>query len=414
MASAETHIDEKAGFGGIRHSMLAFEEAAEVLDLEPWIVQRLRHPLDECTAHLQVTRDSGEPACIPFFSVHHNEISGCSAGSLALAPGLQLRDCQAVGRERAWQSALLGLPMGGASYGVVCDPIAWSERELTALVRPLARHMKRLRQRQIVFPGRGCYREFAGRLFAEFADSHNVIATGKPDCMAGLDHPALAAEGIAAAISAVLRHAGRPSIGARVAIQGFGELGQALSQRLVREGMKVVALSDSSGAVYRADGLILSDVNDRMAHERVLFGYAEAEHISRAEVLQVDADVLALTLGSNELNQTNYGKLSAGVVVEGDYNAIDDAAKQMLLENKTAVVPWFLASCGTLIAAYWESYEGQILKPPQELLGRCYGIVRQAVDGVLQYGSEQGCSLDQAAYRLAIEAAANYVRACGA
>ena len=94
MAGADIYIDERAVIGGTPHSMLAFEEAAALLDLEPWIVQRLRHPIDESTAHLQITRDSGEPVCVPFFSIHHNQVSGCSAGSLALAPGLQLRDCQ--------------------------------------------------------------------------------------------------------------------------------------------------------------------------------------------------------------------------------------------------------------------------------------------------------------------------------
>lgn len=110
MASAETYLGERAGIGGVRCSMLAFEEAAEALDVEPWIVQRLRHLIEECTAHMQIVRDSAEPVCVPYFGVQHNEISGCSAGSLALAPGLQLRDCQAVGMERAWQSALLACP----------------------------------------------------------------------------------------------------------------------------------------------------------------------------------------------------------------------------------------------------------------------------------------------------------------
>ncbi len=413
MAGADIYIDERAVIGGTPHSMLAFEEAAALLDLEPWIVQRLRHPIDECTAHLQITRDSGEPVCVPFFSIHHNQVSGCSAGSLALAPGLQLRDCQAVGRERAWQSALLGLPLGGVSYGIVCDPESWSERELTALVRPVARQLQRSGDSHIVFPGRGCHREFLGRLSAELSDSHSVVVTGKPGCMGGLDHPAFAAEGIVAAISHALQYAGRPTIGARVAIQGFAGLGQALSQRLVREGMKVVALSDNSGGVYRADGLIMSDVNHRLAQEQVLFDYTEAEHVSRVELLHADADVLVLTWGSSELNATNCRNVAAGLVVEADYNAVDEAAKDFLESNHTSMLPWFLATCGTLLASYWEAHQLQILSPPEELLARSYSMVGQAVEGVMKHGSEQDCPVDQAAYRLAVEAAANYLRACG-
>src|SRR3954470_6144424 len=111
MTGADIYIEERAAIRGIRDSMLAFEEAAESLDLEPWIVQRLRYPVEELTAHLQVTRDSGDSACVPFFAAHHSDIFGWSAGSLALGSGLQLRDCQVVAMERTWQSALLGLPL---------------------------------------------------------------------------------------------------------------------------------------------------------------------------------------------------------------------------------------------------------------------------------------------------------------
>ncbi len=413
MASSTAHIDERASNGGIRQSMLAFEEAAARLDLEPWIVQRLRHPVDECTAYLQITRDTGEPVCIPFFALHHNEVSGCSAGSLALASGLQVRDCQAVARDRAWQSALLGLPFGGASYGIVCDPVSWSERELTSLVRPLARQLQRWKGSQILFPGRGCHREFFGRLFAELSDCNNVVVSGKPGCMGGLDHTAFAAEGIVATISAALRHAGRPSIGARVAIQGFGELGQMLCQRLVREGMKLIALSDNSCGIHRAGGLILSDIGARTAHDQLLVGYTEAEHISRAEVLNVDADVLVLTSGANELNETNCRKLTSAIVVEADYQAVDEASSETLAAKKTSVMPWFLATSGTLVASYFEVQQYQILTRPQELLARCYDIVGQAVERVLNSASETDCTIAQAAYRRAVEAAANYVRSCG-
>ena len=413
MTGAETYIDGRTTFAGNRHTMLAFEEAAELLDLEPWIIQRLRHPLDEYTAYLQVTRDSGESVCVPFVAVHHNEMSEGCAGSLALVPGLQLRDCQAEARERAWQSALLGLPFGGASYGIVCDPVLWSEKELTSLVHPLARQLAQRRGNQIVFPGRGCHREFMGRLCAELSDSHSVAVTGQPECMSALDHMAFTTEGIAAAISAALRHAGRPSIGARVAIQGFGELGQVLSRRLASEGMKIIALSDNSGGIYRVDGLIVSDLGTQVAHDQLLLGYKEAEHLSRADVINVDSDVLVLTAGSNELNEINCKKVAAGIVVEAERNAISEAAKDVLEEKNITVMPWFLATCGVMVASLFQLQKCQILNKPQELLARCYGIVGQVVDLTLHSSADARCLLEQAAYRIAVETAANCIRTCG-
>ncbi len=415
MASANTQIDARRSHGGngkVPPAILAFEEAADLLDLEPWIVQRLRHPLEESTSYLQVVRDSGDAACFPLFTVRHCERSGCAAGSLSLASGLQQRDCRAWGMERTWQSALLGLPFGGASYGLICDPAEWSERELIAIIPALARQLDQRTGGSVLFPGHGCCREFLGRLAGQLRSAGGVNITGKPDCMGGLDHDVFAAEGIAALVSAALRHLGRATIGAKVAIQGFGTLGRVVSQRLAREGMTVVALSDTSGGIYRADGLILDDVATRLAQEPLLFAYQEAEPIKRAEVISVAADVLLLTLGANELNEDNCEDVGAAVIVEADCNAVSEDARQALSERKM-LAPWFLSTCGTLLGSYFEVQENQILHPGEELLKRCYGMVGQAASRVLRADNQNGCSCEQAAYGLAIEAAASYLRTCG-
>jgi glutamate dehydrogenase (NAD(P)+) len=395
----------------VSRSMLAFEEAASLLDLEPWIVQCLRHPVEETTSYLEVVRDSGDAACLPLFAVRHSEMSGCAAGSLSLASGLQQRDCRAAAMERTWQSALLGLPFGGASYGLICDPAEWSEKELIAIIPALARQLDQRRNGTVLFPGEGCCREFLGRLGAHLRTG-DVHITGKPDCMGGIDHNVFAAEGIAALVSGALRHAGRATIGAKVAIQGFGALGLAVSRRLAREGMRIVGLSDTSGGIYRADGLILEDVATHFAQEPVLVGYPEAEHISRTELMSVEADVLLLTSGANQLNEKNCQGVAAEVIVEADFNAISEDARNTL-SGRTILAPWFLATCGTLLGSHFEVYVSKILQRQEELLTRCYGIVGQVVGRILSASSEDDRSCEQAAYRLAIEAAASYLRACG-
>jgi glutamate dehydrogenase/leucine dehydrogenase len=415
MASTETQIDARrsqAGSGNVPRSLLAFEEAAALLGLEPWIVQRLRHPAEETTAYLQAVRDSGDAVCLPLFALRHCAVSGCAAGSLSLAPGRQQHDCRAMGMERTWQSALLGLPFGGAAYGLVCDPAEWSERELIAILPALARQLDQCGGGSILFPGEGCCREFMGRLAAHVRGTGDVKITGKPDCMGGLDHNIFAAEGIAALVSATLRHAGRAAIGAKVAIQGFGALGRAISQRLAREGMRIVALSDTSGGIYRTDGLILEDVAACLTREPILFSYKEAEHIARAKVLSVEADVLLLTSGANELNEKNCQDVAAEVIVEAEFDAISEDARITLSQLKV-VMPWFLSTCGTLVGSYFELHGSQLLLSREELLTRCYGIVGQAGSRVLRAGGGNECSCEQAAYRLAIEAAASYLRSCG-
>src|SRR5664279_1105827 len=87
----------------------AFEEAAAALDLEPWIVERLRHPAQESTAYLQSVRDSGDSICVPFLEVQHNRMSDSTIGSMSMLPDWSSKDCRAMAMERTWQAALLGL-----------------------------------------------------------------------------------------------------------------------------------------------------------------------------------------------------------------------------------------------------------------------------------------------------------------
>ena len=107
-------LDELAGNSG-----LAFEEAAAALDLESWIVERLRHPVDETTSYLQLVRDSGEAICVPLFQVRHSATFRSTIGSFALRSDLQLHTCAATAMERTWQAALLGLPL-------MEHPVVWS------------------------------------------------------------------------------------------------------------------------------------------------------------------------------------------------------------------------------------------------------------------------------------------------
>ncbi len=399
--------------GSTRRTMFAFEEAATMLDLEPWIVQRLRYPIEERTAYLQLRRDSGETLCAPLFSVHHSELSGRTIGGLCLLPDLQLRDCEAMAMERTWQSALLGLHFGGASFGVVCDPAEMSEEEMVALARPLARQLDKGVSDLLLAPDRGCVREFMARVFAGMRGDRHLHVTGKPDCMGGLDPDEFITEGIAALVSSCLRHSGKGCIGAKVAIQGFAGRGQAISGRLKREGMQIVAITDNSGGIYRSDGLILEDVRTTISRDHVLFAYGGAERINRADLLQVDADVLVLTSGAKELREEHGKSVSADLIVEASWDAVEDGAREPLAARRRTVAPWFVATCGSVMAAYFEGLYGEIPAAREELLANCHGKVARVTEDVLRQADAQQTSFEQAAYRVAIDAAASYLRCCG-
>jgi glutamate dehydrogenase (NAD(P)+) len=394
-------------------SSLAWEEAAVRLDLEQWIVDRLRHPVETSTSYLQLLRDSGSALCLPLLKVRHADRFSSAIGSLSFAADVQLRDCEAFAADRTWQAALLGLPCDGVSYSVVCDEDELSERETFRLLDLVARQLNRPQAAgSILFPGRGCRREFMGKLFGAMQSNRDVAVTGKPDCLGGLNLNDFAAEGIAAIVSPALLRKGQRIQGAKVAVEGFRALGQAISQRLARDGLRLVALSDNSGGIYRADGLILPDVNSQINREQVLFGYSQAERISRAEVLRREVDALILTAGSDEINPDNCGGIQAPIVIEADWNAVTPAAKPMLSARDTTVVPWVLSSAGMLIGAWFESHNANILAGKQELLTKIHTTLEKAFTEVCDYAEINNLSMDEAAIQIGLERAADCERAC--
>jgi glutamate dehydrogenase (NAD(P)+) len=397
-----------------RNPSLALEEAAVALDLESWIVERLRHPVEETISYLQLVRDSGDVVSVPLFQVQHSALFGSTMGSLSLRPDLQLHTCEAIAMERTWQAALLGLPFGGASYGLVCDPDELSERELLRLFTCAAQRLRFQPGRQaIIFPGGSCRRECIAKLFAETRESGNLIVTGKPDCLAGLNLDRFQAEGLAAIVSGELRRIGKQPAAAKVAIQGFGPLGQAVSERLASEALVLVALSDNSGGLYRADGLIFDDIRSRYDREPVLFGYSEAEAISRADLLQVKSDVLVLTSGSNEIHGKNCGAISAPLVIETRWNGVTAAAKRNLAARNIQVIPWSIATSGALLGACFESCQSQITDSLRDLLFKTHACVERTLGAVVRYARDNEESVTQAARQIALERVASCARLCG-
>jgi len=417
MASTGLHptpVDHDNSFGDFGcQTAVALEEAAAALDLEPWIVDRLRHPEEESTSYLQLIGDSGDAACVPLFHVEHGAAHSAAIGSFSLLPDLQLRACQMMAMERTWQSALLGLPFGGASYGLVCDPDELSERELARLLVLAAQRLPGRRgRRSVIFPGRGCRREFMARAGAELSANCAVTLTGNLECVGGIDVNQFIAEGVAAVVLAGLRNQRKTPAEAKFALQGFGPLGQAISARLVSEGLTVVAVSDATGVAYRSDGLILGDIRAQVAREGVLFGYAEADRITHAEMLRTEADVLVLASGPNEIHGNNWNAVAASLVVEAEWNAVTATAKERLAAKGASVMPWLVATSGALPGAYFESRDEQIGGDIAKLLARTKDWVQQVFQRVSDSAAGNDRSLDFAARQIAVERVAECLRLC--
>ncbi len=226
-------------FDAYLESTLELEEAARVLDLEDWVVERLRHPQREITANLVLVRDNGQALNVTAFRVQHSRARGPVLGGVRFSPHTQLSETRALAMNMTWQCALLDVPFGGAAGAVVCDPAKLSERELRRLSKDYVEAL-----RGTLGPETDVLMEDLGsnpQVLAWMLDAHARSAgrlepgavAGKPGVLFGLpDHADAAAQGLFDTLAMAVEESGRKLAGLRIALQGMGRTGSALARLL--------------------------------------------------------------------------------------------------------------------------------------------------------------------------------------
>jgi glutamate dehydrogenase (NAD(P)+) len=174
----------------------------------------------------------------------------------------------------------------------------------------------------------------------------------------------------------------------------------------------LVAVSDATGVAYRSDGLILGDIHAQVEREGVLFGYAEADRITHAEMLRTDADVLVLASGPNEIHGNNWNTVVAPLIVEAEWSAVTSTAKERLAAKGVTMIPWLVASAGALLGAYFESRDEQVGGNLAKLLAKTGDWVQQVFQKVSECAASNDRPLDFAARQLAVERVADCLRLC--
>jgi len=385
-------IDEE--FDACLESTLELEEAARALDLEGWIVERLRHPEREITANLVLVRDNGDALPVTAFRVQHSSARGPLLGGVRFSPHAQLSDTRAAAMHMTWQCALLDIPLGGAAGALVCDPAKLSERELRHLSKDYVAAL-----RGVLGPTTDVLMEDLGanpQMLAWMLDAHARAAghlepaavAGKPAVLFGLPaHADASAQGLFDTIRIVAEASGRKLAGLRIALQGVGQTGSALMRLLADAGARLVAVADISGGARSDEGLPAPALLEWITSKGVLLGFPEAEPISNEEVLETGCDLLVLAAAPRQITAANAARIHTPLVVEAVEDAITRAANEILDERGVTVVPSLLAGAGATAAAYLEwsrnlGHEGFLLDGVEEnirlRMEAAYGEARRA------------------------------------
>jgi glutamate dehydrogenase (NAD(P)+) len=355
--------------------------------------------------------DDGSVHVFEGFRVTHNVARGPAKGGIRYHQDVTLEETKALSMWMTWKCALMGLPFGGAKGGVVVNPKELSEDELQRMTRRYTSEIINLIGPEVDIPapdvGTGS-REMAW-IFDTYSMNKGYsvlgVVTGKPLEIGGsLGRVEATARGAAFCIREALRKEGHEVAGRRVAIQGFGNVGRNLALILADQGVSIVAVSDSSGGIYKPDGLDVAAAVEHKRTNRSFEGFDGAEAITNEELLILDCDVLAPCALEQVVTAENADRVKARIVAEGANGPVTPEADQILDERGVLVLPDVLANAGGVVVSYFEWVQGlqEYFWKESEVNAKLNDIVTRAFAETWREHEERNISMRQAAYAIAV------------
>jgi glutamate dehydrogenase (NAD(P)+) len=407
-------------------SMLArYERAAALIDLEPGIDRILRVPEKEICVALPVLMDTGDVQVFTGYRVLHNTSRGPGKGGIRYDDAATLDETRALAAWMTWKCAVVGIPFGGAKGSVLCNPFVMSARELEALTRRYTGAIINTLgpDSDVPAPDVNTTEQTMAWILDAYAMRRGYtvtgVVTGKPAALGGsLGRRLATGRGCTIVTRQALKYLGLDTRDATVAVHGFGKVGSAAALLLSREGCKVVAIGDHTGAFYNEYGL---DIEEAVAHARrhgTLEGYAKGEAITNAELLALSVDVLVPAALGGVITAENAGDIRARVVCEGANGPTTSTADDILEQRGVFVIPDILANAGGVTVSYFEWVQNRAAYYWTEAAvnEQLEAIMRRAFDDVLHTTQEHRVTMRTAAYMVAIErvATAHRFRGLGA
>jgi glutamate dehydrogenase (NAD(P)+) len=393
-------------------SMLArYERAAELIELAPGTDRILRHPEREITVAVPVEMDDGDIQVFTGYRVVHNTARGPGKGGIRFDTGVSRDEVKALAAWMTWKCAVVDLPFGGAKGGVLCDPLMMSRRELERMTRRYTNGIMHSLgpDTDVPAPDVNTNERVMGWILDTYAmrAGHTATAavTGKPIALGGsLGRREATGRGVVMTAKATLAHLQIPIRGARVAVQGFGNVGSVAAQLLAHEGCRVVAIGDRTGALSNPAGFDVDDAVGWVRRHGTLEDYAGGDRMTNDELLELEVDLLVPAALENVITSRNADRIRARVVCEGANGPTTAEADEILERNGVFVAPDILANAGGVTVSYFEWVQNRAADywTEKKVNDRLREVMQRSFAEVLRVSKEYGVSMRTAAYVLAI------------
>jgi glutamate dehydrogenase len=342
-------------------SLKPLKEAAIILKLSDDIVEAIASPERVLIVSIPVKMDNGKVKTFTGYRVQHNTARGPAKGGIRYHPSVCLDEVKSLAFWMSIKNAVVGIPYGGGKGGITCNPKEMSQSELERLTRGYAAAIAKFVGPDIDIPAPDVGTN--AQIMGWFADEYYKIIgkyepgiiTSKPLSIWGSvgRESATGRGGFFVTLEAA-KTFGIPLKGARVSIQGYGNVAQPIAQYLYEMGCKIVAVSDSVGGAYNPKGMHPAKLAKYKEKTRSVKGFPDSKEISTTDPLTVDCDILIPAALENQITKENANEVKAKIVVELANGPTTPEADEILRERGVIVLPDVLANAGGVTVSYFE------------------------------------------------------------
>lgn len=342
------------------------DEAAKILKLDEATHQMLRWPVRELHVTLPVRMDDGSIQVFKGFRVQYNDSRGPTKGGIRFHPAETIDTVRALAAWMTWKTSVVDIPLGGGKGGVICNPKEMSQYELERLSRQYIKQVGRMIGPTKDVPAPDVYTtpQIMSWMMDEYywQEGYNAfgVITGKPLAIGGSKGRGDAtARGGVFCIREACKKLDIDPTKVSYAVQGFGNAGQyaAILMKELLGANKLVAVSDSRGGVYNADGLDPVKLVEYKQKNGQVSGFPGAESISNQELLELDVDVLIPAAMENQITSDNAARIKARISAELANGPTTPEADKILYDRNVFVIPDFLCNAGGVTVSYFEQVQ---------------------------------------------------------
>lgn len=392
-----------------------FHNSADRLGLHDDMREVLATSYRELAVQVPVRMDDGRLAIYRGFRIQHNGARGPYKGGIRFHESADLDEVRALAALMTWKNALIDVPFGGAKGGVQCEPGLLSMKENERLTRRFTSMISYVIgvNRDIPAPDMGTNAQTMAWMMDAYGQKYGYtpgIVTGKPVELGGSPgREEATGRGVIICTREACQKAGIDWAGARVAIQGYGNVGFWAAAIARETGASVVAVSDVGGGIYNPQGLDLDDLATHRLESLTVTDYHKGQAVTNDELLELECDVLIPAAIEGVIHSQNAPNVKARMVIEAANGPTTPVADKILSDRGITVVPDILANSGGVTVSYFEwvqniqQFRWELDQVNKELTKR----MTKATEQVFARAELDSTTLRAAAFDIAVERVAH-------